>query len=168
MSYGFLEETVKNKNLSILITAGLVVGGIGFVVASQPNKECVTVLVDYGVLDSKSTSSKCIPVTGKANGLDLLADAGLAIEGTGKYGSQIVCRVNSLPSATSPIGIKDHENYVETCAEMPAAFAYWAVLVKDGALPWGWASTGIDQVTLKAGDSLGLVFFENDNQRFPE
>jgi len=168
MSYGFLEETVKNKNLSILITAGLVVGGIGFVVASQPNKECVTVLVDYGVLDSKSTSSKCIPVTGKANGLDLLADAGLAIEGTGKYGSQIVCRVNSLPSATTPIGIKGHENYVETCAEMPAAFSYWAVLVKDGALPWGWASTGIDQVTLEAGDSLGLVFFENDNQRFPE
>jgi hypothetical protein len=51
---------------------------------------------------------------------------------------------------------------------MPAAFAYWAVLVKDGVLPWGWASTGIDQVTLEAGDSLGLVFFENDNQRFPE
>jgi hypothetical protein len=159
---------VRNKNLSILITAGLVLGGVGFAVATQPNKECVTVLVDYGVLDSNAKSTKCIPVTGKVNGLDLLADAGLAIEGTGKYGSQIVCRVNSMPSATMPIGIEAHENYVETCAEMPAAFAYWAVLMKDGALPWGWAPTGIDQVTLEAGDSLGLVFFENDNQRFPE
>lgn len=168
MSYGFLEETVKNKNLSIIITAGLVLGGVGFAIATQPNKECVTVYVDYGVLDNNSTSSKCIPVTGKANGLELLADADLAIDGTGKYGSQIVCRVNSLPSSIQPIGIEGHEDYVETCAEMPAAFAYWAVLVKDGTLPWGWASTGIDQVTLEAGDSIGLVFFENDNQRFPE
>jgi hypothetical protein len=168
MSCGFQEQTVKNKNISILITAGLVLGGIGFAVATQPNKECVTVLVDYGVLDSGEKSTRCVPVDGKVNALDLLTEAGHTIEGTGKYGAQIACRVNSFPSATTPIGIKGHENYVETCAEMPAAFAYWAVLVKDGVLPWGWASTGIDQVTLEAGDSLGLVFFENDNQRFPE
>lgn len=159
---------MKNKNLSIIISAGLILGGAGFAIASQPNKECVTVYVDYGVLDNSSTSSTCVPVSGKANGLELLADAGLTIDGTDKYGAQIVCRVNGLPSATKPIGIKGQEGYIETCAEMPAAFAYWAVLVKDGPLPWGWASTGIDQVTLEAGDSLGLVFFENDNQRFPE
>jgi hypothetical protein len=159
---------VKNKNLSIFVTAGLVLAGVGFAVATQPNKECVNVYVDYGVLDSKAKSSKCIPVNGEANGLKLLTDAGLAIEGTGKYGLQVVCRVNSLPSATRPIGIKDHENYVETCAEMPAAFAYWAVIVKQGVLPWGWASTGIEEVKLKAGDSLGLVFVDNENLEFPE
>jgi hypothetical protein len=168
MSYGFQVQTVKNKNLSIFITAGLVLAGVGVVVATQPNKECVNVYVDYGVLDSKAKSSKCIPVNGEANGLKLLTDAGLAIEGTGKYGLQVVCRVNSLPSATSPIGIKGHENYVETCAEMPAAFAYWAVIVKQGVLPWGWASTGIEEVKLKAGDSLGLVFVDNENLEFPE
>lgn len=168
MCYGFQEETVKNKHLSIFITAGLVLGGVGFAVATQPNKECITVYVDYGVLDSNSKSSKCLPVTGEANGLKLLTDAGLALEGTGKYGLGVVCRVNSLPSPTQPIGIKDHENYVETCAEMPAAFAYWAVIVKQGALPWGWAATGIEEVTLKPGDSLGLVFVDNENLEFPE
>jgi hypothetical protein len=168
MSYGFRERIVKNKYISIFISAGLVLGGIGFAIVAQPNKECVNVYVDYGVLDSKAKSSKCIPVNGEASGLKLLTDADLAIEGTGKYGLQVVCRVNSLPSATSPIGIKEHENYVETCAEMPAAFAYWAVIVKQGVLPWGWASTGIEEVTLKAGDSLGLVFVDNENLKFPE
>jgi hypothetical protein len=51
---------------------------------------------------------------------------------------------------------------------MPAAFAYWAVIVKKGALPWGWADTGIDQVKLETGDSLGLVFVDNENVKFPE
>lgn len=159
---------MKNKNLSILITAGLVLGGVGFAVATQPNKECVNVYVDYGVLDSNAKSTKCISVSGEANGLEVLTKAGLSVEGTGKYGLQIVCRVNSMPSATRPIGIKDHEDYVETCAEMPAAFAYWAVIVKKGALPWGWAETGIDKVSLKAGDSVGLVFADNENVKFPE
>jgi hypothetical protein len=128
----------------------------------------VSVYVDYGVLDSGATSTKCIPVASEINGLEVLTRAGLSVEGTGKYGLQVVCRVNSMPSATRPIGVKDHEDYVETCAEMPAAFAYWAVIVKRGALPWGWADTGVDQVTLEAGDAVGLVFAENENVRFPE
>ena len=168
MSYGFLEETVKNKNLSIFISLAVVVGGIGVAVATVPNKDCVNVYVDYGILDANSKSTKCIPVSDEVNGLEVLTQSGLLIEGTGKYGLQVVCRVNSLPSAFKPIGVKDNEDYIETCAEMPAAFAYWAVLVKKGALPWGWADTGIDKVTLKPGDSVGLVFAENDDVRFPE
>ena len=159
---------MKSKYISIFITAGLVLAGVGIAVATQPNKDCVNVYVDYGVLDSNAKSTKCISVSGQANGLEVLTKAGLSVEGTGKYGLQVVCRVNSLPSATRPIGIKDHENYVETCAEMPAAFAYWAVIVKKGALPWGWADTGIDQVKLETGDSLGLVFVDNENVKFPE
>lgn len=159
---------MKTKYLSIGISLAVVLGGVGIAVATAPNKECVNVYVDYGVLDSNAKSTKCIPVSGTANGLAVLSKAGLSVEGTGKYGLQIVCRVNSLPSAIKPIGIKDHEDYVETCAEMPAAFAYWAVIVKKGTLPWGWADTGIDKVTLKAGDSVGLVFAQNDDVKFPE
>ena len=159
---------MKTKYLSIFISTAVVLGGVGYVVATAPNKECVTVYVDYGVLDSNAKSSKCIPVDGTTGGLEILKEAGLSVEGTGKYGLQIACRVNSLPSATKPIGIKDHEDYVETCAEMPAAFAYWAVIVKKGSLPWGWAETGIDKVNLKAGDSVGLVFADNENVKFPE
>jgi hypothetical protein len=168
MSYGFLEETVKNRNLSIFISLAVVVGVIGVATVNTSAKDCVNVYVDYGVLDSNSKSTECVPVSEGANGLEVLTKSGLLIEGTGKYGLQVVCRVNSLPSATRPIGIEGNEDYVETCAEMPAAFAYWAVLVKKGALPWGWADTGIDKVTLNPGDSVGLVFAENDNVRFPE
>lgn len=159
---------MRNKNISILISIAIILTGSFFIASNATNKQCVGVYVDYGVLDSNAVSTKCVEVSGQVNGLEVLNKAGLSIEGTGKYGMQIVCRVNSLPSATKPIGIEAHENYVETCAEMPASFAYWAVLFKDGALPWGWAPVGIDQLTLEAGDSLGLVFFENDNQRFPE
>lgn len=159
---------MRSKNVSILISVGIILAGSWVVASTTADKKCVDVYVDYGVLDSSAKLSKCVPVTGEASGLDVLTKAGLELEGTGKYGLQVVCRVNSLPSATRPIGIKDHEDYVETCAEMPAAFAYWAVIVKKGALPWGWADTGADKVRLQAGDSVGLVFAENDNVRFPE
>ena len=158
---------MRNKNVSILISVGILLAGSWFVASGTADKKCVDVYVDYGVLDSGAKLSKCVPVTGEAGGLDVLAKAGLELEGTGKYGLQVVCRVNSLPSATRPINVKDHEDYVETCAEMPAAFAYWAVIVKKGALPWGWADTGADKVRLQPGDSVGLVFAENDNVRFP-
>lgn len=159
---------MRNKNISILISIGIILTGSFFIASNTANKQCVGVYVDYGVLDSDAVSTKCVPISGQTNGLEVLTRAGLSIEGTGKYGLQIVCRVNSLPSATRPIGIKDHEDYVETCAEMPAAFAYWAVIVKKGALPWGWADTGIDKVTLNDGDSVGLVFADNENVKFPE
>jgi hypothetical protein len=159
---------VRNKNISILISIAIILTGSFFIASNATNKQCVGVYVDYGVLDSNAVSTKCVEVSGQVNGLEVLSKAGILIEGTDKYGMQIVCRVNSLPSATRPIGIKDHEDYVETCAEMPATFAYWAVIVKKGALPWGWADTGIDKVMLKDGDSVGLVFAENDNVRFPE
>jgi len=168
MCFGFLVAKMRNKNISILISLGIILAGSWFVASTTADKKCVDVYVDYGVLDSNAVSTKCVEVSGQVNGLEVLNKAGLSIEGTGKYGLQIVCRVNSLPSATKPIGIKDHENYVETCAEMPAAFAYWAVIVKKGALPWGWADTGIDKVMLEDGDSVGLVFADNENVKFPE
>lgn len=159
---------MRNKNISILISIAIILTGSYFIASNTGNKQCVGVYVDYGVLDSNAVSTKCVPISGQTNGLEVLTRAGLSIEGTGKYGLQIVCRVNSMPSATRPIGIKDREDYVETCAEMPASFAYWAVIVKKGALPWGWADTGIDKVMLKDGDSVGLVFANNENVKFPE
>jgi hypothetical protein len=59
---------------------------------------------------------------------------------------------------------------------MPPAEAYWAVYVKEyepfpipfnTAGEWGWAQTGINEVFLNPGDSLGLVFIENGEVRYP-
>jgi hypothetical protein len=144
--------------------------------SASAESKCVNVYVDYGVLKNNSKVTECVPVSQKTNALSVIEDAGLALEGTDKYGSQIVCRVDNLPSPVKPIGIKGHEDYVEYCLDMPAEYAYWAVLIKRAADPlnpvkldskWGWAQTGVSEVELNPGDSIGLVFADNENVRFP-
>ena len=153
---------MKKPVIAVLIAALL---GIGIVSIYQPPTNCVSIYVDYGSLDSGSPIEKCVITSGEANALTLLDIARISIEGTQKYGNAVVCRVNGLPDAT-----------VETCEEMPPAEAYWAVYVKEyepfpipfnTAGEWGWAQTGIDEVNLNNGDSLGLVFIENGEVRYP-
>lgn len=153
---------MKKPLIAVIVLALL---GVGFVSIYQPASNCVNVYVDYGSLDSGSTVEKCIETSGEANALELLANAKIAIEGTQKYGNAVVCRVDGLPDAS-----------VESCAEMPPAEAYWAVFVKEHELfpipfntqgEWGWAQTGINEVHLHNGDSLGLVFIEDGEVRYP-
>ena len=159
---------MKSKNVIALLAVASVVSASWLWTANTNKKsDCVTVYVDYGVLDNQKTDTRCIPVSGPIRGMDALNAAGLAILGTDKYGLDIVCRVNSLPNGAGPIGIKGHEDYVETCNEMPAEFAYWAILVRDGSAPWGWAQTGLSEIKVDAGDSIGLVFADNENVEFP-
>jgi hypothetical protein len=152
-----------NKLLVSALAAGLVVGGV-YVMHNQ-DADCITVYVDYGPLGSGTKSTSCIPVAGKANALDVLASAGLTLEGTQKYGNAVVCRINNMPDASA-----------ESCEEMPPAEAYWAVLVNEHEIipipfnltgEWGWAQTGIDEVYLNPGDSIGLVFADNGEVKFP-
>jgi hypothetical protein len=141
------------------------IAGIGIISVYQPPTNCVSIYVDYGSLSSNPPIESCIPTAPEANGLELLYAAKLSIEGTQKYGNSVVCRVNGLPNAT-----------VETCESMPPEKAYWAVYTREyEAFPipfntegeWGWAQTGIDEVLLNPGDSLGLVFIENGEVRYP-
>ena len=166
-----------NKGLVAGVSLSVLLGGAWLAGSSAIPKDtsCVTVYVDYGVLSDSAPTTQCIGTEKKINALDVLEKAGVSVEGTGKYGSQVACRVNGLPSATKPIGIEGHEDYTESCAEMPAEFAYWAVLIKRHApsanpleVNWGWAQTGIDQVVLEPGDSVGLVFADNENVEFPK
>lgn len=152
-----------NKTAAAILAVGLGLGGI-YILQDQGN-DCVTLYVDYGPLGNGTQSTSCIPVTGETNALDLLADAGLAVEGTQKYGDAIVCRINNLPNSV-----------MESCEEMPPAEAYWAVLVKEHEIlpipfntagEWGWAQTGINEVYLNPGDAIGLVFADNGEVRFP-
>ena len=153
---------MKKPIITTLVVALL---GVGVVSLYQPPADCVSIYVDYGSLDSASTLKKCISATEKTNALELLASAKIEMQGTDKYGNAVVCRLNGLPDAS-----------VESCAEMPPAEAYWAVYVKEyepfpipfnTAGEWGWAQTGINEVFLNPGDSLGLVFIENGEVRYP-
>jgi hypothetical protein len=153
---------MKKPVIALLITALL---GIGVVSLYQPPTNCVSIYVDYGSLDSSAPIERCVITSGEDEALALLDIARISIEGTQKYGNAIVCRVNGLPDAT-----------VESCSEMPPAEAYWAVFIKEyepfpipfnTAGEWGWAQTGIDEVHLHNGESLGLVFIENGEVRYP-
>jgi len=106
-----------------------------------------------------------------------MKSANFKLEGTDKYGDAIVCRLNNLPKADQPIGIKGHEDYIESCKDMPAEFAYWAVLEKrkqplpnpaDLNAKWAWAQVGVAELALNPGDSLAFVFADNGNVKFPE
>lgn len=167
----------RKRFVAVLASALLVVGVTTYVSNTLSTRaDCVTVYVDYGVLDNGTKVVKCINVPQKTGALNVLQSAGFIVDGTKKYGSQVACRVNGLPSAIAPVNVSNHENYVETCTDMPAAFAYWAVLVKrlpdtanplDQSKKWGWAATGIDKIFLSPGDSIGLVFADNDRVEFP-
>jgi len=151
-------------------TTALIIGGVlafiaGAYVTDRQNVDCVTVYVDYGPLGSGTKSTACIPANGKINAIDLLSNAGIKLEGTQKYGNAVVCRVNELPDSS-----------MEQCLDMPPAEAYWAVLVKDYEIipfpfdtagEWGWAQTGINEIYLNPGDSIGLVFANEGEVKFP-
>ena len=159
---------MKNKTIPILLGIALLFTGAWVYTANTtPRQDCVTVYADYGVLDD-TIINDCIKVGGNIDAMTVFNASGLAIQGTKKYGLQVVCRVNGFPAGGSPIGIKGHEDYIETCKDMPAEFAYWAIIVRKGSAPWNWAEVGIQDLRVKNGDSVGLVFVDNENMRFPK
>jgi len=165
------------KFIPAIAVVALVIGGITFY-SAQTTKNCVNVVIDYGVLDTQNEPyEKCLATDVEITALELMKSENFKLEGTDKYGDAIVCRLNNLPSANEPIGIKGHEDYIESCKDMPAEFAYWAVLEKrKQALPnpadlnakWAWAQVGVAEFALKPGDSLAFVFADNGNVKFPE
>jgi hypothetical protein len=153
---------MNKATIAIAAVLGLMTTGVVF---HNINADCVTLYVDYGTLKNSEKVQECIAVDGRVSALDLLQLSGFTTEGTVEYGEAVLCRLNNLPNATA-----------ETCESMPPAEAYWAVLVKEHQIipvplgitgAWGWAQTGIDAVYLNPGDSLGLVFADNGEVRFP-
>ena len=148
----------------LLLAALLGLGAVG-VVANNAGATCVEVYVDFGPLDRGSIANQCILVTGETSAFDVLKIAGYTTDGTVEYGDAVLCRLNGLPDASA-----------ETCESMPSAESYWAVLVKEHQIvpmplgisgEWGWAQVGINEIYLGPGDSIGLVFADNGEVRFP-
>ena len=128
----------------------------------------VQVVVNYGILDG-TNSSQCIEITGSsAKAIDVVHDAGFSTEGTATYGDAIVCRVNGLPSPTEPVVVQGQAEFTESCADMPPAYAYWALWQKNSdSAAWDYAQVGLGDLTVKKGESLGLVFTTGDSTPTP-
>lgn len=139
----------------------ILAGGMFFVFSPKPT--CIEFYLDYGSLKN-SVSKKCIDSKVNVNALEFLTrNLNLEIEGTAKYGNSIVCRINGYPDLQR-----------ESCASMPPENAFWAIILKKhSSIPfvrndWGWAQEGIDKIDLAPGDSLGLIFKEGENLKWPK
>lgn len=118
----------------------------------------VWLAIDFDIMDA-APIDQCIPTTEPVDGLAVLAEANVTVEGTADYGLDVVCRVNGLPSATTQLNLPGHESYRERCEKMTPEFAYWSVWVEDRATgAWDYAPVGIDALSLNPGESLGLTF----------
>ena len=128
----------------------------------------VEIVVNFGVLDG-TNSSQCVEIAGdSAKAIDVVHDAGFSTEGTATYGDAIVCRVNGLPWPTEPVVVQGQEEFTETCADMPPAYAYWALWQKSSdAAAWDYAQAGLGDLTVKKGESLGLVFTTGESTPTP-
>jgi hypothetical protein len=150
---------VKNKLILSFLIISFTYIGLSFL--SKPDSNCVNLYVDFGSLNAETKVEKCIDISAETNALELLKISGYTTEGTQKYGDAVICRLNGLPDKS-----------VETCEVMPPEDAYWAVIVKEKKLlplfnEWGWAQTGINEISLSESDSLGLVFSTNGDLQWP-
>lgn len=152
-----------NKVFASIAVVALAAFGLGLFPGQSQG--CINVYVDYGPLNNGAKTEVCVDRVEKTSAIDIIENAGFTLEGTQKYGNAVVCRVNGLPDKS-----------VESCQEMPPAKAYWAVLVKEHQIipipfglgsTWGWAQTGINEIYLDPGDSIGLVFADNGEVVFP-
>ena len=143
-----------NKVKAILAVV-LLMGSLA-VFEAISDKDCINLYVDYGTLE-KSTFNECIKST-ETKAIDLLVNNNFTLQGTDKYGTAVLCRLNGLP--------KEDE-----CKDMPSENAYWAILEKRDQIlfeDYVWAQVGIDQLILSPGDSLALVFATDGTVNFPE
>jgi hypothetical protein len=145
---------------SLLLLAGCVSSPAQAFSLGNPDAcDGVSVVVNYGILSTERDVS-CVEFSEtEAIAGDVLSFAGIDTEGTETYGDQVVCRVNGLPSESEPFEVEGEDPYLETCADMPPAFGYWALWVKDsGQSEWAYAEEGIATLAVTPGMTVGLVF----------
>ncbi|MWB98395.1 hypothetical protein [Agromyces seonyuensis] len=132
--------------------------------------ECagVRVLVDFGGLDADPID-ECVDADGTIAATDVLDEAGVTVEGSAEYGDQILCRVDGRPAADETVEVDGEEPFVESCASMPPAYAYWALWQRtEPDAEWGYAQEGVGTLQVEPGQSLGIVWTTGTETPTPE
>lgn len=156
------------KKLTLALALGLTLATTGCATEQRvvESNNCVTVIVDFQSLKNEKIS-QCVKVGSAVEAMTAFNLAGYAIYGTDKYGLQIICRVNALPNAVDPIVSKDQNTYLEKCTDMPAEFAYWALLVRTPEKDWTFAEVGIQDLKINPGEQVALVFSVDGKLELP-
>ena len=159
------------KKISVLIAAALVLAGCSTTENTFENAVCdgVEVKVNYGILTGDPVN-ECITFDGEQIlALDALNQAGVVTEGTVTYPDAIVCRVNGLPAEDVAIEVEGEDPHFESCADMPPAFAYWALwVINDESVGWEYAMEGASTLLLNKGQSIGLAFASGTEAPTPD
>ena len=149
------------SSYALLLVAALTLSGCSTSTTDfASDGSCDGVAVEINFSGEAENIERCVVLNGNSEtAKNVLASAGISVEGTKAFGDAVVCRVNNVPSAEEELIIEGEDPYLETCEDMPAAFAYWALWVKesDGA-EWGYAMEGISSLQLTKGQSVGLAF----------
>jgi len=149
------------SSYALLLAAALTLSGCSTSTTDfASDGSCDGVAVEINFSGEAENIERCAVLNGNSEtAKNVLASAGISVEGTKAFGDAVVCRVNNVPSADEELKIEGEDPYLETCEDMPAAFAYWALWVKesDGA-EWGYAMEGISSLQLTKGQSVGLAF----------
>jgi len=149
------------SSYALLLAAALTLSGCSTSTTDfASDGSCDGVAVEINFSGEAENIERCVVLNGNSEtAKNVLASAGISVEGTKAFGDAVVCRVNNVPSADEELKIEGEDPYLETCEDMPAAFAYWALWVKesDGA-EWGYAMEGISSLQLTKGQSVGLAF----------
>jgi hypothetical protein len=156
------------KKIALVVALGLALATSGCTTqtTTTTSADCVTVIVDFQSLKSEKIS-QCVKINGKMDAMTVFNAAGYAIQGTDKYGLQIICRVNGLPDAVHAIKSEKQKGYVEKCADMPSEFAYWALLIRTSNKDWTYAPVGIADLKVKPGEQVALVFSVDEKMVLP-
>jgi hypothetical protein len=157
---------MKKTALALALGLALATSGCATQQEYVLTENCVTVIVDFQSLKSDKTQT-CIAAGSAMRAMTAFNLAGYSITGTDKYGLDIVCRVNGLPDAKHPIVSKDQDSYVEKCADMPAEFAYWALLIRTPEKDWTYADKGIGDLEVNPGEQVALVFSVDEKMVLP-
>lgn len=144
----------------LLLTLPLLAGCTAAPSATDLGDDCAGVSVFVNFSGEGQNIAKCVTFSGETELTKTILEAASVItEGTLTYGDQVVCRVNGVPSVEVPLEVEGNDPHLETCQDMPPAFAYWALWVKkSGSSDWEYATEGVGSLQLSAGDSVGLAF----------
>lgn len=115
----------------------------------------VTVVVDLGTLGTDDVAVGCAPA---GDALSALQAAGHAVEGTARWGTAFVCRVDGRPAPGTDVPLPEGGTLRETCTDTPDTRAHWSLWTSTDGGPWQYAQRGAPDLDLTAGDAVGLRF----------
>lgn len=147
--------------LVALVAAGFLLGGNqatpqasikAIVLEGQCADSGISVVVDFGSERANQTIEKCVQ-NYQGNSWNLLTVAGFKVEGTEKYPTAFLCRINQVPD-------QEAEKCISTPGTLNGSWAYFIADPKTNS--WTYSDYGAATHMAKCGSAEGWRFLQPD------